>query len=378
MNVRLIISVMIWFGGYALTASEYDNELLRFDFETEIRAMRLVDSQLDTRQVATDLKLMLPIYPPQLTPQQISLKIEDEVYKSLEAQYSKAQYEKIKQQADETFRMYKPGDHISIMRQYGGQQLEASGLLEVVSKDIVKISSLPIPKLDIAKKDLARLYWAEHEEAIKKYVRMETRKFDDARIEFEKKERQRLTHAIWTDAGYRRLKKSNTWIPNVELFYKKLDLLRRQKIAEVLPGIKEEVYKENKYVYDEQQQSWVPHSVVALAAAQKASAESGGLLGKMKAFLKTKTVVEAPTAEEFAELETSGDEAAAAATPTESSPNTPATDGQPATSEPAKQEDLWSEEAAPPTKGAPSPSEPNKSEATQTPAPKSSGGLYDE
>lgn len=378
MKFRLIFSVMVLFGGYALTALEYDNELQRFDFEAEVRAMRLVDSQLDTRQVAADLKLMLPIYPPQLTPQQISLKIEDEVYKRVEVQYSKAQYEKIKQQADETFRMYKPGDHISIMRQYGGQQLEASGLLEVVSKDIVKISSLPIPKLDIAKKDLARLYWAEHEEAIKKYVRMETRKFDEARVVFEKTERQRLTHATWTEAGYRRLKKSNTWMPNVELFYKKLDLLRRQKIADVLPGIKEEVYKENKYVYDEQQQGWVPHSVVALAAAQKASAESGGLLSKMKAFLKTKTVVEAPSAEEFAALETSGDEAAAEATPAESSSAAPGTEEQPATSEPPKQEDLWSEEATPAPKAAPPPAESGKSAPTQTPAPKSNTGLYDE
>ncbi len=284
-------------------AGEYDNELLQFDFEIEIASITEVEPAIDTRILVDKLRLSLPVYPPTLTPEQVEIKIEHDLNEIVETHFPNKKYREIKKVASEKFKMFKifkPNDAnnevISIVRQYNGQPKREKGFLMRVTPKKVLIGSLAISRVDISKNDLARLYLDEHEIAAKKYIKIETRKFDDQKEIFSTEQRRQLVRKIWLESGYKKLKRSGKWVPSIDLYYKHLDRIESKLLLAKREEVRERVYQANGYTFIEETGEWIPQNVIdqaAKAAAEKAiQKEQSSLLGKVKGFFKTKVDVQ--------------------------------------------------------------------------------------
>jgi hypothetical protein len=327
-----------------LPAGEYDNELSRYAYDIEIQALTLLEANLNVDLFAEQLKLETPIFPTELTQEQVKSKIEEELRMRVEEKFPRSRYDEIKREAEEKYKMYKIGDQVSISRQYGGQQIEVTGLLEVVSPAIVKISGLPVPKIDIDEKDHAQLYWTEHEEAIQKYVRNKTRTFEEERDKFQKQQEKLLARKIWAESGYRRVKKSKGWVPLSEIFFQRYEKERQKKLNQLREEIKEKIYREHEYVYVEEKGGWLPEKVLAVEIAKEKAKEEGGLLGGFKGFFKKKTeTAKAATAEEVADDQPVAEDVSKEEQ-AESAPEGEQTETPP---EPKDEDDLWGEEDIP-------------------------------
>ncbi len=111
-------------------AGEYDNELMRFDFEIEVAGISAAAPEVDFQILVDKSKLSLPVTPPTLTLKQVEIKIEHDLNEIVEKYFPSTQYRKIKAEAEEKFKMYEIGDSIKILRQYGKQKVEVSSRLE--------------------------------------------------------------------------------------------------------------------------------------------------------------------------------------------------------------------------------------------------------
>ncbi len=284
-------------------SGEFDNELMQFDFEIEVTGLTEVESEIDTQILVDKLRLSLPIYPPMLTPEQVEIKIEHDLNEIVEKHFPSKKYREIKTEANvkfEMFKIYNPShknnEVISIVRHYNGQPKKEEGFLMRVTPKNILIGSLAISRVDISKNDLARLYLDEHEIAAKKYIKIETRKFDEQKEVFSTDQRKRLVRKIWSESGYKKLKKSGKWVPAIDLYYKHLDKFTGKLLLTKREEIRERVYRENDYTFIEETGEWIPQNVIdqaAKTAALKAVAkEQSSLLGKVKGFFKTQVAVQ--------------------------------------------------------------------------------------
>ncbi len=292
----------------APTIFDYSDELKRYDFDIEVQTIKAVNQLLKPNDYAISIKLNPPIYPPVLTVDQVKLKIAEEIQALINQHFPDATYEKIKNDADEKFKMYKVGETVTIQRHYANQLLEVKGLLEVVSNDIIKISSIPIPKRDIARDDLARLFLADHEDAVRIYVQREVHKFEEKRKEYIEKAQDALTNKVWTKAGYLYNRRTNKWVPVMDIFNYQYSKAREKEMRRVRQEIREKVYKQNNYVNIPERGGWIPQQVLDMEVAAKNVSEEAKdttFLAKFKAFINKKTEAEGKPLTTNAE-ETSG------------------------------------------------------------------------
>ncbi len=265
---------------------DYSDELKRYEFEIEVRAFQALKEELDAHKYAESLKITGPIHPAVMTQDQVRLQIADELKRIVEEQFPNSRYTEIKNEAEQLYKMYKVGERITIKRHYGGQQLEVDGLLEVISTDLVKISSLPVPKVDIAKDDLARIFWAEHEDAIQKYIRKQTRIFEENRKTFSEKQKNLISNKLWLENGYVRNKKTRRWVPIQDVFMNKYEREKDSKLNSLRTEIRKEVYQENNFVHVPERGGWIRES--DLVVETTVETEDATFLGKVKTFFKTK------------------------------------------------------------------------------------------
>ena len=283
-----LISSVTWISAKQV---DFDEELERFDFDIEIRSVKKLNSQFTPSDFANTLKITKPLFLTKYTREQVRLMIENEVQKLVTKKFPKERYDEIEIEAEKRYTMYKVGDNIVIHRQYGGQLLEASGLLETVATELVKVSGLPIPTVDIVSEDLARLYWRQHEEAISKYIRNKTREFEDARKAYRQKIRAKIARTMWHQSGYRKIKRSNRWVSVLNAFLNQFERTKREMLESIRIPERVEVYKENGYSYVEERGGWILQSV--LDEEQRALEEGGdSILGKIKVFFKKKKSAE--------------------------------------------------------------------------------------
>ena len=276
---------------FCVAEGEYEMELKPFDFDVEVEALKVLNAEFSAYSFAKTLNIKEPLFSPKLTPTQITLKIENELQRILKKNFPNSRYEEIKEEAEKQYTMYKVGSKVSIKRQYGGQQLQVSGLLEVVSNDLIKISGTTISAVDIDREDLARLYWTHHEAEIEKYVRSRTHAFEEKRKEFIKKERATIAKTLWKQAGYKRLKKSKRWVSVMDVFLHQYQKARDKKLAHLREKVRKEIYLTNDFVFDEAR-GWIPKAV--LVAEMEAEKERNApLIDRMKKFFMKQTKVEA-------------------------------------------------------------------------------------
>ena len=270
--------------------NDYSHDLKRFEFDIEVEALKVLNTEFSAYTFAKTLKIDEPLYPAKLTPEQVTLKIEDELQRLIKKKFPQTRYEEIKEEAEKKYTMYQVGSHVSIERQYGGQLLKVSGLLEVVSNDLIKISGMPISTVDIAKDDLARLHWTEHEAAVEKYVRSKTHAFDEKRKEFARSERARIARRLWQEAGYRRLRKSGRWVSVMDVFLHQYKKRRGKRLKLLREEIRKEIYSKNGFIFDEAKGGWIPKAVL-VAEAEAEKERNAPLIVKMKKFFKKKAKI---------------------------------------------------------------------------------------
>ena len=272
-------------------ASEYDIDLNYFEFDIEVEAMKQLNEKFNAYEFAKTLKISEPLFPPKLTPEQVNLKIEDTLQKILKKNYPKSRYEEFQREAEEKYTMYQVGQQVSIRRQYGGQQLKVSGLLEVVTNEIIKISGTPISPVDIDRDDLARLYLSDHETAIAKYVRTKTHIFDEAKKQFIESEKKKIARRIWRAAGYRKSKRSGRWVSVMDVFLHQYEKSRKKKLELLRKEARKTIYQKNGYVFVEAKGGWIPGEVL-MAEKEAEQIRNMSFVDRMKGFFKKKSKVD--------------------------------------------------------------------------------------
>ncbi len=278
--------LLVIFGCTSTYAANENSELRRFEFDIEYLALKAVNREINATEFAKNLNLADSLYPPRLSPDQVKRKIEKDLQELVDKKFPDSRYQVIKREAEEKYSMYNVNEHIKIERQYAGQLMEVEGRLEVVSIDLVKISGLPIPKRDIPKQYLARLFWSDHEDAIRKYVRQQTRSFEEKRDDFRKKARGKLSRRIWTDAGYRKNKKTSRWVPIMSVFHHQYEKIRGKILERVREEMREQVYRDNRYVLVPEKGGWVLESDLILEVDEEEEGKAA-FLGRVKDFFKT-------------------------------------------------------------------------------------------
>ena len=123
------------------------------------------------------------------------------------------------------------------------------GRLEALSVGHLKVKGIRIAKRDVLDRYVPLLWRAEHERAVNRYIRINTKNFNEDRQLFEKMEKARIDKVIWRKYGYIKLRNATRWTPALEFFLKRYAKARQAHYDEHVGTVREAVYTENEWVY---------------------------------------------------------------------------------------------------------------------------------
>lgn len=291
MKTHLLLALLILPVTSAFAAGEdfiKQDSLKRVEYEVALRTQRAVNKQLNRVVFAEELGWAPPIHPPKLTYDQVHARIEEVIDReaSKDQNYPKSFYEKVKIEAKERYRMWTPGDNgekVSVTVRVHGQNKVHNGILRAKTRDRIIVGSTPFAKQDLSKEDLTHLYWREHEDAINRYIRLQTEKFESARDQFKEGERQKIGAKEWPKFGFIYNRGPKVWQSREGAFEKMYQKKFKNLNKTLTEEIANTVYAEFGFTFDETAQQWMYRGTGPSEEERKAQ-ETTSLLHRFKAF----------------------------------------------------------------------------------------------
>jgi hypothetical protein len=262
------------------------DELAQYDFEIEQLTLEELTLKTLTDYIdALSGDIRTPIHPPELPPQMVDARIEAAVKQMVEQAYPEATYEKIKQDAEEKYKMWRVGQRVEVHHMYMKKPHRRGGILEAITREKVKVEGLIIYRADIAREDLTRLYLAEHQEAKERYIRNETQDFDGRRNNFITRNRRKLEGRLYPRFGYKYLRDRKRWTPRLDFYAERFQREREQEYQRIRTEKMAQVYIANGYVFREDIGRW---ERIQKEVVQDAAEKAGGIFARFKKWREEK------------------------------------------------------------------------------------------
>jgi hypothetical protein len=279
--LRTILSILTgslaWLSVLSVVAAEGINDLPRYDYEIELRSIRQALAKVDMKDVAAEINLAMPVRAPKLLDDQVDKRIETKVHAAIEANFPSSRYDEIAQAASEKYRMFKVGDFVSIDGIQRGEWRRIEGYLDAITNDRIKLGDIYYARQDLTELSRPKFYREDHEEAVRKYIAIQTRNFDLAKKEFREEQRRLFANQEWPKFGYVYSRRMRRWVPAEAVLRNRYQKKLKSVAGELRNGIKDEVYANNGYIVDSLNQ-WVLESDAALTS-------STSMLVKVRQFL---------------------------------------------------------------------------------------------
>ena len=277
-NLRTILSILTGcLSVLSVVAAEGINDLPRYDYEIDLRTVRQALAKVDMKDVAAEINLAMPVRAPKLLADQVDKRIENKVQVAIEASFPSSRYDEIAQEASEKYRMYKIGDFVSMDGIQRGEWRRIEGYLDAITNERLKLGDIYYARQDLTELSRPKFYREDHEEAVRKYVAIQTRNFDLAKKEFREEQRRLFANQEWPKFGYVYSRRMRRWVPAEAVLRNRYQKKLKNVFDELRNGIKDEILANNGYIVDSLNQ-WVLESDAALAS-------NTSMLAKVRQFL---------------------------------------------------------------------------------------------
>lgn len=241
------------------SATTYDDLLRRYDYEVEVQTIAALNQILTPEGFAAQMdEFDFPLLPPARTIDEINEMIDAQVHRVVEEKYPTARKDEILREAEDKYRLYRKGDTVTIQVLQRGVQKRLTGTLYMITPDNVKLGDDIVPIVDVAQQDKAHFNREIREDAINTYVKINTRRFTEAREKFEAEQRAEITEFIFKKNGYYYLPSRGRWFPKKVVFEALYEKRRQELYAEKLPEVQAVVYESHDWLYDSESSRWVP------------------------------------------------------------------------------------------------------------------------
>ena len=254
------------------------NDLPRYDYEIELRTIRQALPKVEMKHLAAEINLDMPVRAPMLLDDQVERRIEQKVLAAIEAKFPSARYDEIAEAASEKYRMYKIGDFVSIEGIQRGEWRRIEGHLDAITNERLKLGDIYYARQDLTDLTRPKFYREDHEEAVRKYITIQTRNFDLTKKEFREEQRRLFANQEWPKFGYVYSRRMRRWVPAEAVLRSRYQKKVKSVAAELRDAIKEEIYAKNGYILDKLNQQWVLEGDAALASQST-------MLAKVRQFL---------------------------------------------------------------------------------------------
>jgi hypothetical protein len=247
--------------GAALGLPQVDEnaeELKRYDYEIEVAALRVFNDQFGPAKFVKDKwpDKEYNLHPPRLPEDQVEAKIEAEVARIVELKYPESRLDEIKDDAEIKFKMYKIDTIVTLEFTYQEKTRLLVDRLEAITNEHVKMGLTTIYKEDVMKEYLPKLYRVEHEEAVRKYIRNENRKFTQAKTAYTAKVRAVIAKRYWSRYNY--FSSGDQRIARSKAIGDKYEAKRKELFDQLRTEQTEEVRKSKGWSFDTTMARWVP------------------------------------------------------------------------------------------------------------------------
>ena len=276
-NLSILTGCLACLSVLSVVAAEGVNDLPRYDYEIELRTVRQALAKVDMKDVAAEINLAMPVRAPKLLADQVDKRIEQKVQAAIEANFPSSRYDEIAEAASEKYRMYKIGDFVSIDGIQRGEWRRIEGYLDAITNERIKLSDMYYARQDLTELSGPKFYREDHEEAVRKYIGIQTHNFDLAKKEFREEQRRLFANQEWPKFGYVYSRRMRRWVPAEAVLRNRYQKKVKNVAGELRNGIKDEVYASNGYIVDSLNQ-WVLESDAALAS-------NTSMLAKVREFL---------------------------------------------------------------------------------------------
>lgn len=230
------------------------NSPLRYALEIEFQARKELIGKISAVTYALDNEIETPIPPARMSKERVWAEVEAGAEAVVDKEFPRTFGDTIREEAQKKYEIWNTGDTVKIRFQHLGRQTVREGILDAKATNRVIVSSLPIARRDIDREHLARLYIADHEQAIQRYIRKATDKFDRERTERLSEERKALADKLFRKYGYRR--HGDKWADRKGIFDQEYRAAWAALHDESYPQFKRTIYEANGGVYDEINDEW--------------------------------------------------------------------------------------------------------------------------
>jgi hypothetical protein len=237
---------------------ENAEELKRFDYEIEVAALRAYNEHFGPAKFINDNwpDKEYNLHPPRLPEDQVEAKVEAEVSRIVELKYPESRLDEIKDEAEVKFKMYKIGTIVTLEFTHQEKTRMLVDRLEAITNEHVKVGLTTIYKEDVIKEYLPKLYRVEHEEAVRKYIRNENRKFTQAKTAYTNKVRAVIAKRYWSRYNY--FSSGEQRIARSKAIGDKYEAKRKEMMEQLRTEKTEEIRQSKGWTFDTAMARWVP------------------------------------------------------------------------------------------------------------------------